>query len=516
MNLSDKQKLFRRYSIIIIGIFIVYIFTMVSVYNTINTEKNNYINTQQTNFSDAVNATNVSYKNFTDYVYADLITSTNLLEKLNEVALANELEKTTIRNELYVSLLDIYELLLESNIHQLHIHLPSGESFLRFHNPTEFGDYLFDIRETVRIANTERVFASGFEEGKTFSGYRFVYPLFYEDTHVGSIEISLSIATLMETFYNLFPTRDNFFLLDKALIQEVSFEDYLIYYSDCIISDNYVVDNIVNNQFDDLRYHFDKSSYDHFFTVHQANLALLMEQKADFYYYTEYQGKNYILLFQDLRNVKNNHVGYMVIIYEDNLLITYSNQLRISATFITGFFLALIVMFVIYGIDKLKLQDLSTKDTLTGISNRFYFRKIAKIELEKARRYNKELSIIMLDIDFFKHINDNYGHKKGDEVLKNLVQAIQSKIRITDIFARWGGEEFAILLPETDLKKAVIVAEKLRVHVKGISLIEEEIITVSFRVSAYNPDIETVDQLIGLSDEALYRAKNSGRNCVKT
>ncbi|MFU8786205.1 MAG: GGDEF domain-containing protein, partial [Candidatus Izemoplasmataceae bacterium] len=368
----------------------------------------------------------------------------------------------------------------------------------------------------VRIANTERVFASGFEEGKTFSGYRFVYPLFYEETHVGSIEISLSIATLMETFYNLFPTRDNFFLLDKALIQDVSFEDYLIYYSDCIISDNYVVDNIVNNQFDDLRYHFNKSSYDHFFTVHQANLALLMEQKADFYYYTEYQGKNYILLFQDLRNVKNNHVGYMVIIYEDNLLITYSNQLRISATFITGFFLALIVMFVIYGIDKLKLQDLSTKDTLTGISNRFYFRKIAKIELEKARRYNKELSIIMLDIDFFKHINDNYGHKKGDEVLKNLVQAIQSKIRITDIFARWGGEEFAILLPETDLKKAVIVAEKLRVHVKGISLIEEEIITVSFGVSAYNPDIETVDQLIGLSDEALYRAKNSGRNCVKT
>ncbi|MFU8786206.1 MAG: hypothetical protein ACNA7U_03085, partial [Candidatus Izemoplasmataceae bacterium] len=145
MNLSDKQKLFRRYSIIIIGIFIVYIFTMVSVYNTINTEKNNYINTQQTNFSDAVNATNISYKNFTDYVYADLITSTDLLEKLNEVALADELEKTTIRNELYVSLLDIYELLLESNIHQLHIHLPSGESFLRFHNPTEFGDYLFDI-----------------------------------------------------------------------------------------------------------------------------------------------------------------------------------------------------------------------------------------------------------------------------------------------------------------------------------------------------------------------------------
>lgn len=161
------------------------------------------------------------------------------------------------------------------------------------------------------------------------------------------------------------------------------------------------------------------------------------------------------------------------------------------------------------------LEKMASTDSLTGIQNRMAFDRAAKIELERARRYRSPLSLILFDIDKFKQINDAHGHLKGDEILKQITTLVSGHIRQTDIFARWGGEEFVILSSCIDLNAAFLFAEKLR------RLIERNVfpglgeVTASFGVTAFQEG-DDMDALIRNADAALYRAKASGRNRVMT
>ena len=138
-------------------------------------------------------------------------------------------------------------------------------------------------------------------------------------------------------------------------------------------------------------------------------------------------------------------------------------------------------------------------------------------ELNRARRYKKPFSLIMLDLDHFKKINDDYGHLVGDIVLKEVSKAINSTMRDCDIVARYGGEEFAIVLPETELKGAAIVAERLRKNVEGLKItIDDHCIkaTISVGVTCYIASSRKKEKsdIISEADNALYNSKNKGRN----
>lgn len=166
--------------------------------------------------------------------------------------------------------------------------------------------------------------------------------------------------------------------------------------------------------------------------------------------------------------------------------------------------------------DKLSLQ--ARLDYLTNLSNRRHFMEQADAELQRSRRYKTPLALLMIDIDHFKSINDNYRHKVGDLVLQKLSTMLVDSLRQVDVLGRIGGEEFAILLPESKLENAVEVAERLRVQVANTKLALEngEIIrfTVSIGVALLDkPDID-LDALFSSADEALYQAKNTGRNRV--
>jgi len=173
-------------------------------------------------------------------------------------------------------------------------------------------------------------------------------------------------------------------------------------------------------------------------------------------------------------------------------------------------------------ITKLKEESnhllyLATHDALTKIYNRNKLLEDLNEEMVRVNRYNKSLSIIMFDIDFFKKINDTYGHDIGDEVLINLSKTIKNSIREIDTFARWGGEEFMILLPETDIDSACNLAEKLKNIIQNSNLLDKKDInlevTCSFGVTSYIKN-ETSEEFLKRVDEALYEAKNSGRNRV--
>jgi len=158
-------------------------------------------------------------------------------------------------------------------------------------------------------------------------------------------------------------------------------------------------------------------------------------------------------------------------------------------------------------------------DYLTNLSNRRYFMEQAEAELHRALRYETSFALLMIDIDHFKQINDTYGHKTGDLVLQKLSELLKQSLREVDILGRIGGEEFAILLPESKLENAVEVAERLRTQIANSILVEENGVAIRFTVSVgialLDSANKTLDALFAQADEALYKAKNSGRNCVR-
>ena len=165
-----------------------------------------------------------------------------------------------------------------------------------------------------------------------------------------------------------------------------------------------------------------------------------------------------------------------------------------------------------------QLANLALFDSLTGTLNRPAFYQHAEKEFTRSKRYYRPLSVIMLDIDHFKRVNDQYGHHGGDQVLQIFAEACQEVIRNTDLMGRVGGEEFAMLLPDTSMKAAFNLAERLRERINkypylaGDMLIE---ITASLGVAELQSDDSDFKTLLQRADEALYSAKHDGRNRVK-
>lgn len=152
-------------------------------------------------------------------------------------------------------------------------------------------------------------------------------------------------------------------------------------------------------------------------------------------------------------------------------------------------------------------------DMLTGLYNRSKFEELFSYELSQVKRYGHELSLAIGDIDHFKLFNDTYGHLVGDEVLKLVANTLTSCVRSTDTVARWGGEEFVMLFPQTGVDDAFVILEKCRKKVKGLHYREYGEITLSFGVTAYKKG-DTLESMLKRADEALYNAKANGRNQV--
>lgn len=175
--------------------------------------------------------------------------------------------------------------------------------------------------------------------------------------------------------------------------------------------------------------------------------------------------------------------------------------------------------------DVLRVSELEREtftDSLTGLFNRRYLKRRLGEEVATARRYGLPLAILLLDIDYFKQVNDRYGHQVGDQVLVSMGKVVLKELRESDVLVRYGGEEFIVIAPHTSLLPARDLAERLRERIEGQNFnlhlepcaISEISLTVSIGVASFDDEIDSLDKLIQAADKNLYRAKHEGRNQV--
>lgn len=231
--------------------------------------------------------------------------------------------------------------------------------------------------------------------------------------------------------------------------------------------------------------------------------------KSGFYYFTSI---GFSFVFFGLFILTLNHVY----IYSDEAV-----SISVKLLFVFGYALLAIgvTKWVKYNETRQgELRIQANTDELTGILNRRSITNFIEYEFNNAKDDSQPFSLIIIDVDYFKNVNDNHGHLIGDEVLKHLARILKSSFRSSDKVSRWGGEEFAILLPNTQMNHALEVAEKIRKVIDENPITIKDLIiniTISLGVSEFLKSDKCIDNMIHRADEGLYVAKNHNRNCVK-
>lgn len=164
--------------------------------------------------------------------------------------------------------------------------------------------------------------------------------------------------------------------------------------------------------------------------------------------------------------------------------------------------------------EKEKYEKLYVIDQLTKLYNRHYIIEVLQQSIKLHKRYQKPSSIIMADIDYFKSINDKFGHNIGDQVLIKVSQILKSSLRESDMIGRWGGEEFLIILTETNIQKALTIADKIMQTVRGAYFPTVNNLTLSFGVAEIQ-NSDTIETFVDRADKSLYKAKERGRNRIE-
>lgn len=455
-------------------------------------------------------ATQNSYKVLSSFVYDNINQKNDILKLIYRLSKSNIKESIPIRKKLIEKLNTFYKLLNRYNIYYVTFYFPNGEVFLRMHKPYKYGDNIYKNHRSLSFLKS-----SATQNIETITGITYRYPIFYKDILIANMKTSISFNVLKQELTKLFNS-DYEYIINKNFISNASLQSGKKLFIQSDIDKNFFYEenslkkdrSRINNQ-----------------TIHQINLLLKdkikdkLDLQKSFALSVKLNGKYYVVTFLTISpEIKNSpNIGYLISYEQDN---TYEifNSIFIQNLFFGNVITILILIFIYYVLNvNEKLKLIAATDKLTHLFNRNKFYEIANSEMERAKRYKRPLSIVMFDIDHFKRINDTYGHNIGDYVLKTLSKIIKENIRKNDWAFRWGGEEFIVIAPETDLEDAVKLAEKLREAVEKYDFDKVHRVTISIGVANYKEDIDknNIDSLVNRADEALYRAKEGGRNRVE-
>jgi len=506
-----KKKLSLIIILIVLGILIlVNLFIIADFRNNYN----EYLEYKSKIFDNSISQVFHTYEQFSDFVFEREVNTEEVKTIFSKAGKAKTEEKEVLRNELYYHFEELYGLLTRYNFSQFHFHFPDGESFLRVHYPERYGDYLFPIRESVRIANEEEHFVSGFEEGRIYSGYRYVYPLNYQGEHIGTVEVSISVESVQKDLYNYNLTNSDIgFIIKKDIIDKAVFEDMLSNYKESVVSNEYYIENAILEVMENNENALGIYKEEKFIEILRKETKDEMKSGKSFSKELKYKDGYYLVQLSAISNVSGENVGYFISISSDeeigilirntNLWILFSVIIIIITTWMSVFLIK----------KQVEIQNLAMVDQLTKIYNRRFFFEMSEKELKKSLRDQSEICVAMIDIDQFKKVNDTYGHIQGDAVLQSIAKLMKEEIRQKDILARFGGEEFILLMPQTKVIEAESMLDRIRVKVEEHDFSPVDTVTISIGFTKIN-NLKRLEKSINKADEALYMAKNYGRNKV--
>ena len=437
------------------------------------------------------------------------------LEIFSLIDKASRTERILLRNRLQQLLTDKYERLLKQGVLQYHFVLANNESFLRMHKPSRFGDDLSLIRKDFKLVNKTHKKVRAFAQGRTAHGFRNIFPIFAKDgRYLGAMEVSFSSDEFIKYLTKVSKIHTHF-LVDKNIFESKAWsrDDIVVNYSDSKEHKGFMVS--IENNHESTRCVYNNELFSKYI---KNKMKLGIEKEKNFSLVWEKDDTKIAISFlavKDLENTKT--VAWFVSYVECSLMSSAYKDIFIIRVLLFMFvsLLAYLIYKMIYKQreNMLLIKEKAYIDGLTGVYNRNKFDIRASREMQRSIRYKNQLGMAILDIDHFKIFNDTYGHLVGDEVLILLAQSLNKQVRVTDTFARWGGEEFVILFPETGLEEVEIICEKLRQEVESLNHPTAGKITVSFGVTCYVKG-DTVESFFGRCDEALYNAKENGRNKV--
>lgn len=566
-----------------------------------------------------------SYQSLTDSFYFE--NESQIAEMLYRVVEDPD-AAAAVRREMYRRFVKFYTARQLEGWRQFHIHLPGGVSFLRFHKPDAFGDGLYDLRESLRRINADFRFARGYEIGRYYDGYRFLYPLFFRGRFVGSMEWGIPMERVTRDLRRLFDS-DVFFLIDDAEIERVmdpAFKQKFYPLHDEGLHLTMFRPEEVPEYFARLTPLISRAQKMLFAQLSRDQSASIVLRQA---------GREYLIVFSPVTQIDGESVGYFAVVGDDGidgsfrldffiqstlalvvialllfrlyrvqtersqllallnrqndmvLLTDGENMVSANETLLqffgySGFgefkreHLCVCDMFMqeagylqsqmqgrswvaymrlfpkhnhfakiknprtameevflvkanpVYdnlytvsftNVSKMieearELERKATHDSLTGLRNRMTFEENLRHELRVLRRYGTRMTLVMFDIDFFKQVNDTYGHVVGDDILVELSLIVKSGIRETDSLYRWGGEEFMILQPATAEHEALPVCRRILNEINAHVFTGGIRLTCSFGLICPPLEMEEPAVLKGV-DEALYRAKTLGRNRIE-
>ncbi|MCD6390157.1 MAG: diguanylate cyclase [Desulfobulbaceae bacterium] len=492
-----------------------------SMENAEREEKHLQLTTEQQRIQ--LRALTISFENIADVIFQNHINRDEILAIMARANSATEEEQTRQRELLWEKLSTLYENLYDHGVRQFHFHLPEANSFLRFHHPSFFGESLQGVRHSIERVNETRLPVRGFEEGKNYYGFRNVYPLHFQGKFVGTMEISYSFLALRKLAVRVFPAIYTL-ILHKDILLNAVLKSEQSSYRQCFISESYLKhQDVVAN----IKKELPKLNIIPFQTLKEMNKTLgrkvekrlLLGQEFSVSHKVPGGDKILLVTFLPIKNVKGENVAYFISYKEDSYLLDFKNRYMRIRFIVTCAGLFLLLAGGLYHRQeekKKKYMTLATTDSLTSVPNRRHFDLVTDQVMREAKRKQGVFSLVILDIDDFKKVNDTFGHEIGDQVLMSTAALLRSTVREQDLVARWGGEEFVILLPGTSAQQACIVVEKVRRAIASTPVmadLDTIMVTCSFGVTQYVQHM-TKEDLFKKVDMALYQAKKSGKNRI--
>ncbi len=436
------------------------------------------------------------------------------IEIFSKAHKANDLERAQLRVALEQHLHKEYQRLYALGIRQFHIVLPNNRTFLRMHKPEKYDDDLTNIRYGITYVNYIKQPISGFEEGYTTHGFRHVFPYTYKDEYLGCIDISFS-PTKLQDYIGRATQIHTHFIIDKNIFKSISWKSNIQEkYYQSIENSNYLYNMSHHMEHTKLQ-----DSEAQLILPNKAFITNSLETGNSFTLYQKNRTTDEvcIIAFHPIDNIKGDKVSAYLVSYRVSEAIKYI--LFKEILILTALFFLLAIIFILKYrsiIERDKLEYELYHDALTGIFNRKQFFILAQNLFSKSVRVGDDFSIVMADIDWFKKVNDSYGHQCGDQVLRDIGRLLSEHIREYDIVARYGGEEFILLISSNEYNTHSIL-QKIQTSISQYpfkcSKVSDLKVTLSFGIAEFKQDV-SLEEMISRADKALYHSKHIGRDKI--